>query len=70
MLYIISLVLIYLITGSLCKSEGERQTPYDISYIWNLKHDTNELIYETEADSYTQLAKVGWGWGKGLRVWD
>ena len=25
----------------------KRQTPYDITYIWNLKYDTNELIYKT-----------------------
>ena len=30
------------------KSEGERQTPDDIIYMWNLKYDTNEPIYETE----------------------
>ena len=33
------------------KSEQERQIPYDITYMWNLKCDTNELIYETETDS-------------------
>ena len=26
---------------------------YDISYIWSLKHNSNELIYETETDSQT-----------------
>ena len=26
---------------------------YDITYLWNLKHDTNELIYKTEIDSET-----------------
>ena len=35
------------------KSERERQTPYDITYVWNLKYDTNEPIYETETDSQT-----------------
>ena len=35
------------------KSERERQIPYDITYMWNLKYGTNELIYETEADSQT-----------------
>ena len=35
------------------KSERERQIPYDIIYMWNLKYDTNELIYETESDSQT-----------------
>ena len=35
------------------KSERERQIPYDITYMWNLKYDTNEPIYETETDSQT-----------------
>ena len=26
------------------KSERERQIPCDITYMWNLKYDTNELI--------------------------
>ena len=26
---------------------------YDITYMWNLKNDTNELIYKTETDSQT-----------------
>ena len=29
------------------KSERERQIPYAIPYMWNLKYDTNET-YETE----------------------
>ena len=32
-------------------SKIERQTPYDINYMWNIKYDTNELIYKTETDS-------------------
>ena len=28
-----------------------RQISYDIIYMWNLKYDTNELIYKTEADA-------------------
>ena len=35
------------------KSERERQIPHYITYVWNLNYDTNELIYETEADSQT-----------------
>ena len=31
------------------KSERERQIPYDITYMWNLQYDTNELIYETDS---------------------
>ena len=43
--------------------------------MWNLKHDTNELIYQTETDSQTQRRDVcvprgsGWGrmnWSSGL----
>ena len=33
------------------KSERERQIPYDITYMWNLKYGTNEIIYETETGS-------------------
>ena len=35
----------------LSKSERERQIPYEITYTWNLKYNTNELIYKTETDS-------------------
>ena len=35
------------------KSDRERQIPYDITYMWNLKYDTNEPIYETQTDSQT-----------------
>ena len=32
----------------------KRETmPYDITYMWNLKYDTSELIYKTETDSQT-----------------
>ena len=26
----------------------ERHMPHDITYMWNLKNDTHELIYRTE----------------------
>ena len=32
------------------ESERERQIPYDITCTWNLKYDTNEPIYEAEAE--------------------
>ena len=32
-------------------SQIESQIPYGITYMWNWKCDTNELIYETGADS-------------------
>ena len=37
------------------KSERERQTLYGIIYMWNLKYDTNEPIYETETDTEDRL---------------
>ena len=56
------------------KSEGERQIPYDIIYTWNLKHDTNEHIYETGRHRHreqTCRCQGGGGWGRdGLGVWD
>ena len=30
------------------KSERERQTPYDITYIWNLIYGTNEPFHRKE----------------------
>ena len=36
------------------KSDRERQIPYDITYKWNLKNSTNELIYKTKTDSQTE----------------
>ena len=41
----------------------ERQISYDITYMWNLKYDTNELIYKTETDSQTQ--KTNYGYQRG-----
>ena len=35
------------------KSERDRQIQYDITYMWNLKYDTNGFVYETETDSQT-----------------
>ena len=35
------------------KSERERQISYDITYMWNLKSDTNELTYKRETDPQT-----------------
>ena len=33
------------------KSDRERQILYDITYMWNLKYDTNELVYETDSQT-------------------
>ena len=32
---------------------SQRQISYDITYMWNLKNYTNELIYKTQIDSQT-----------------
>ena len=58
------------------KSEREIQTPYDITHMWNLKYNTNELIYETETYSQAQRrhlrlpreAEVGESWSSGLEL--
>ena len=35
-------------------NEGsQRKIVYDTTYMWNLKYDTNELIYNTKTDSQT-----------------
>ena len=42
----------------LSKTEKERQIPYDINYMWNIKKsDTSELTYKTETDS--KISKTG-----------
>ena len=37
----------------------QRQISYDITYMWNLKYDTNEHIYETKTDSWAQRTQLG-----------
>ena len=57
-------------------TKSERQIPYDITYMWNLKYGTDEPIYRTERDLQTQrrdlrLPGAG-GWGmecNGQGVW-
>ena len=50
-------------------SERKRQTPYDITYMWNPKYDTGEFTYKTETDSQTWKTKLwllkGEGGGEG-----
>ena len=50
----------------------KKQIPYDITYMWNLKFDTDELICETEIDSQTQKTDmVAKGWqGGGEMDWE
>ena len=40
--------------------------PYDITYMWNLKYDTNEPIYETETEPHHRN-KTGGCRGEGSR---
>ena len=46
---------------------SQRQIPYVIIYMWNLKkkNDTNELIYKTGADSQTLKTNLWLPKGKG-----
>ena len=39
------------------KSERERQIPYDIAYLWNLKYDTNELTYKIDIEGVPIVAQ-------------
>lgn len=45
-------------------ADRERQIPYDITYMLNLKYDTNGLIYKTETDSQTWKTNLGLPKGK------
>ena len=44
---------------------SQTEKPCDITYIQNLKYDTNELIYETETDSQTQRTNLPLPGGRG-----
>ena len=43
---------------------------YNVTYMWNIKYDTNKLTCEKETDSQTEQTSGCWGQGVGLRVWD
>ena len=38
-------------------SKSGRQTPYDTTFVQNLKYNTNKLIYETDAENILVTAK-------------
>ena len=42
-------------------NQKERQMPYVTTYTWNLKYDTNDLIYKTNSQTQNghAVAKVG-----------
>ena len=55
---------------------GERQVPHEMTYMWDLKCDTDGFIPEAETDPQTQRTdlwlpgeEVGWGSGE-LGCWD
>ena len=48
------------------KSERERQIPFDIPYMWNLKYDMNEPIYETEIQAENKLMSAKEGSSRGV----
>ena len=57
----------------LSKSKRERQIPYDIIYIWNQNHDTNELLWNrkrlTDIENRLVVAKGaggGMSWESGV----
>ena len=39
------------ILSEISKSDRERQILHDITYMWNLKNNTNKSIYKTETYS-------------------
>ena len=53
----------------LCREGGREmdggQIPCDITYMWNLKYDTNEPIYKAETDSQTQKTALWLPMGQG-----
>ena len=55
----------------LSKVSQEENDKYHITYIWNLKCDINEHIYETERDSHReQTCGCQGGWGGGGKDWE
>ena len=47
-------------------SERERQTLYAITYTWNLKYGTNELIYEKKQIHRHREQTCGYRSGRGM----
>ena len=47
------------------KSETERQIPNGITYMWNLKYDTNELIMKQKQTHRHRKQTYGYYKGKG-----
>ena len=43
---------------------SKREITHDITYMWNLKYDTNESVYETDPQTQNRLMVVGLGSGR------
>ena len=56
-------------TLSEVKSERERQIPYDITYMGNLKYDTNESIYKNRNRITDIENRLEGGRGEGEEGW-
>ena len=48
------------------KSERERQIPYDITYMWNIKYEANELIMKQKQTH--RHGKKTYDYERGKRV--
>ena len=48
------------------KLDRERQIVYNITYMWNLKKDTHELVHKTEIDSHR---KQTYGYQREYEGW-
>ena len=51
-------------------SERERQIPYGITYMWDLKNGTNDPIHKTETDSQTWRTELWLLRGKRGMDWE
>ena len=52
------------------KSDRDRLIPYDITYMWNLKYDTDEPAYETETESDVENGPWAARMGGGRTEWE
>jgi len=48
------------------ESRGGWEAGHQITYVWNLNYDTNEQIYEIDAQRTDLLRGGGWIWNLGL----
>ena len=54
-------------------SQKEKDKYHDITYVWNLKYDTNEHIHEIETDSQTYRTNLCLLWERengGGKDWE